>query len=252
MGGGAVGDNGEFRVIIRLTAGNFYGKAERALSQKNGITSMAALPHSRKNIPTQVKDPGLVEKRRRQIVDAAVGLFINKGFHQTTTREIARAGGFSIGTLYEYIQSKEDVLYLVCDAIHSAMETQVRQAIDQGTTGRETLIKAVAGYFSVCDVMQDHILLIYQESSSLHPDSLKFVLENDARMTRIFEGILHRGVHDGTLYAGSESAIELTAHNITVLGHMWTFRRWFLARRYTIEEYTRLQTSLILSELSCR
>ena len=33
----------------------------------------------------------LVERRRRQIADAAVNLFIEKGFHKTTTRQIAKA-----------------------------------------------------------------------------------------------------------------------------------------------------------------
>ena len=33
-----------------------------------------------KDIPTQVKDPELVDRRRRQIADAAVQLFIDKGF----------------------------------------------------------------------------------------------------------------------------------------------------------------------------
>jgi AcrR family transcriptional regulator len=47
--------------------------------------------HNRiKDIPTQVKDPELVERRRRQIADAAVQLFIDKGFHKTTTRQILR------------------------------------------------------------------------------------------------------------------------------------------------------------------
>ena len=75
-----------------------------------------------KQINTVVKDPRLVETRRQQIIDAAVGLFIKKGFHRTTTREIAREAKFSIGTLYEYVESKEDILYLVCDHIHSEME----------------------------------------------------------------------------------------------------------------------------------
>jgi AcrR family transcriptional regulator len=204
----------------------------------------------KKDIPTLVKDSELVEKRRRQIIDAAVGLFINKGFHQTTTREIARAAGFSIGTLYEYIKSKEDVLYLVCDAIHRAVETQLRQAIVSTGTGREALEDAMANYFSVCDQMQDHILLVYQESSSLLPESLKYVLANEERITCIFEEIILRGVDDGTLNPEEEKAIKLMAHDITVLGHMWTFRRWFLTRHYTLQEFTRLQVSLILSELS--
>ncbi|MFH1139724.1 MAG: TetR/AcrR family transcriptional regulator [Pseudomonadota bacterium] len=204
----------------------------------------------RKDIPTLVKDEGLVEKRRRQIIDAAVGLFVEKGYHQTTTREIARAAGLSIGALYEYIKSKEDILYLVCDAIHTAVEARIRQAGLHGSSGRDALVGALANYFGVCHRMQDYILLIYQESSSLDPESRKYVLGNEERITAIFEDILVRGAEDGTLHPGPDKDLRLMAHNITVLGHMWTFRRWFLARHYSLEEYTRLQTSFILSELS--
>ena len=69
------------------------------------------------HVETSVKDESLIEARRKQIVRAGVDLFKEKGFHRATTREIAKAAGFSIGTLYEYIRTKEDVLYLVCDSI---------------------------------------------------------------------------------------------------------------------------------------
>ena len=90
--------------------------------------------NDRKRIPTLVKNSALVEEKRRRIVEAAVGLFISKGFHVTTTREIARAVGFSIGSLYEYVASKEDILYLVCEAIHAEIEAQLGRDTAQGET----------------------------------------------------------------------------------------------------------------------
>ena len=43
-----------------------------------------------------------------------------------------------------------------------------------------------------------------------------------------------------------DGAVEVSAHNITVLGHMWTFRRWFFGRKYIIDDYIRRQTGFIL------
>ena len=120
-----------------------------------------------KDIPTQVKNPALVERRRRQIADAAVRLFIEKGFHKTTTRQIAGASGFSIGSLYEYFASKEDILYLVCELIHAEVERGVTEAMFKATGGRDALAAVIREYFEVCDRMSDFILLIYQESQSL-------------------------------------------------------------------------------------
>lgn len=69
------------------------------------------------HVASSIKDENKILERRQQIVRAGVKLFKEKGFHRATTRELAKAAGFSIGTLYEYIRTKEDVLFLVCDNI---------------------------------------------------------------------------------------------------------------------------------------
>jgi AcrR family transcriptional regulator len=203
-----------------------------------------------KDIPTQVKDPELVERRRRQIADAAVQLFIDKGFHKTTTRQIASAAGFSIGSLYEYFASKEDILYMVCESIHAEVERGVTMAMSRATGGQGALREVIREYFMVCDRMSDFILLIYQETQSLPNQWQNRVLENELRITGLFIEALARIASTGELPNLDERSIELTAHNIVVLGHMWTFRRWFLTRHYSTEDYINLQTKLILGMCS--
>ncbi len=204
-----------------------------------------------RDVQTQIKNPELVLRRRRQIVDAAVQLFIRNGFHKTTTRQIARAAGFSIGSLYEYVASKEDVLYLVCDAIHAEVEQAVAEAMSRATDGHQSLAAVIREYFLVCHRMNDHILLIYQETQSLPRQWKKRVLENEVRITGIFVEVLAGLISSGDLPHLDEDSIDLVAHNISVLGHMWTFRRWFLARHYSIEDYIEHQTKFILG-LSAR
>ena len=197
-------------------------------------------------IPTQVKNKVLVAQRRRQIVDASVNLFIEKGFHKTTTRQIAKASGISIGSLYEYIATKEDVLYLVCDAIHAEIEAGVAEALNRATNGKNPLAEVIREYFMVCHRMNDHILLIYQETQSLPAKWQLVVLENEIRITGIFTAVLAKLMASGDLPPITPRRLDLVAHNISVLGHMWTFRRWFLANHYSIDEYIDFQTRSIL------
>jgi AcrR family transcriptional regulator len=199
-----------------------------------------------RRIPTQVKNKALVEQRRRQIVDAAVNLFIDKGFHKTTTRQIAQAACISIGSLYEYIATKEDVLYLVCDAIHAEIEHGVADALKRSKKGNNPLAEVIREYFMVCHRMNDHILLIYQETQSLPRKWQRVVLENEIRITGIFTGVLATLMATGDLPIMTPRRLDLVAHNISVLGHMWTFRRWFLANHYRIEDYIDFQTGNIL------
>jgi AcrR family transcriptional regulator len=52
----------------------------------------------------------LIEARRNQILDAAAAVFAEKGFHRATTKQIAKTAGVSEGTIYNYFDSKADLL----------------------------------------------------------------------------------------------------------------------------------------------
>ncbi|ADC49466.1 MULTISPECIES: TetR/AcrR family transcriptional regulator [Alkalihalophilus] len=203
----------------------------------------------KKAVPSMVKDQQLVKKRREQMVKGAVRLFIEKGFHRTTTREIAKESGFSIGTLYEYIGSKEDVLYLVCDAIYEEVRDQLVSQLDTEAVGIDRVKKAIAAYFRVIDHLQDEVLVMYQEAKSLPKEALMYVLQKEVEMTKMFEDIIRDYVAEYRIDL-SEEEIKLMSHNILVQGHMWTFRRWAIRRLYTLEEYTKLQSEQLLSPLT--
>src|SRR3954447_6404800 len=129
----------------------------------------------KREVHASVKDERLVQKRRDQMINGAVALFIEKGFHRTTTREIARAAGFSIGTLYEYIRTKEDVLYLVCDSIFNEVMNRLSHfPTNAGTI--DSLREAIRQYFLLIDSMFDEFTIMYQETKSLPKEAMQYVL----------------------------------------------------------------------------
>ncbi|MDA8208169.1 MAG: TetR/AcrR family transcriptional regulator [Actinomycetota bacterium] len=56
--------------------------------------------------------------RRREILAAAREVFLEKGFEASTTREIGAKAGVLKGSLYHYINSKDDLLFEVLAEIH--------------------------------------------------------------------------------------------------------------------------------------
>ncbi|MBS2970889.1 TetR/AcrR family transcriptional regulator [Metabacillus sp. KIGAM252] len=203
----------------------------------------------RREVPASVKDERLIKKRRDQMIKGAVSLFKQKGFHRTTTREIAKAAGFSIGTLYEYIRQKEDVLYLVCDTIYDEVRNRLEQDINPRNGTIEGLEHAIANYFRVIDDMQDEVLVMYQEAKSLSKDALPYVLQKEVEMVGMFEHVIGNCM-ENKAFSLSESEKKLMAHNIFVQGQMWAFRRWALHKLCPIEEYIASQTSLILNGIN--
>lgn len=198
----------------------------------------------KKHVPTLVKDEQLIEKRRNQIIKAAIQLFKEKGFHRTTTREIAQTAEFSIGTLYEYIRQKEDILYLVCDSIFEQFHFRMEKAVLHHGSSKERLESAVRAYLKLVDDMQDEMLVMYQETKSLEKDALKYVLKKELDFVAIFEQLIRDCVQEH-VFQLSDSEIKMYAHNILVMGQMWAFRRWVLGKQYTIDEYIDLQIKFI-------
>ncbi len=199
-------------------------------------------------VATQIKNRKLVEERRRQIVDGAVRLFIKLGYHKTTTRILAKETGLSIGSLYEYVSTKEDILYLVSMAIHAAVEKGLKDAMARSSAGRQALKEIIREYFLVCEKMSDHVLLMYQATHFLPEKWQKRVLEAELRITRLFIDAMQQLKEEGKL-ALEDDTINLIGHNISVIGHIWAFRRWYFAKHFTIEEYTEQQTEFIMGFL---
>lgn len=200
----------------------------------------------KREVHASVKDERLIQKRRDQMINGAVRLFIEKGFHRTTTREIARAAGFSIGTLYEYIRTKEDVLYLVCDRIYDQVRERLQKILDtKPQTTIEDLRQAIANYFRVVDEMQDEVLVMYQEVKSLPKDALPYVLHKELEMVDVFKQMLERCVENGEVSL-SDNQIKMHSHNIYVQGQMWAFRRWELRKLFTLDEYIELQMEFLV------
>ncbi|AKG03711.1 TetR family transcriptional regulator [Salimicrobium jeotgali] len=194
-----------------------------------------------KQVPSSIKNRALVEKRRQEMIRGAVSLFRDKGFHKTTTREIAKASGFSIGTLYEYIRTKEDVLFLVCDSIYEQVNERMKEVVDTSVPDGAPLEEAVRSYFRLMDDLQEEVIVLYQEVKALPKEAKDYILEKEQEMVAMLEELLAC-----SLPGASRGKISVIANNVFVEGQMWGFRRWILQRSFTLEEYIDHQVSLLL------
>ena len=66
-------------------------------------------------------------------LDAAVGLFSRKGYAATSTREVAKLLGIQKATLYYHVDSKEDLLFLICQSSLTEIRNDVETAIQGGS-----------------------------------------------------------------------------------------------------------------------
>jgi len=95
-------------------------------------------------------DKAHVEKRRRQILEAAFQCFSKKGFHGSTMRDICRRSGLSPGAVYSYFRGKEEIV----EALAAMGRDNTRKFIKQTATptdARGALTGLVQTFVSVFD-----------------------------------------------------------------------------------------------------
>ena len=92
-----------------------------------------------------VKNPILIQARRAVIVEAAIEVFWRKGFHSTRISDIAKVAGLSQGSIYNYIESKEALLYMVCEDHLGLYRDHVTKALAAGMTMRRRRRAILAG-----------------------------------------------------------------------------------------------------------
>jgi len=85
-----------------------------------------------------------VGNKRERIIEAAARLFGEKGYHDTTTAEIAEAAGVAAGTIYIYFSSKEELLVAVFEEFLGEHMSRLKEGIERETTAEAKLSRLLA------------------------------------------------------------------------------------------------------------
>ena len=126
------------------------------------------------------KNVQLIEKKHQQIVEGACRIFFKKGYHPTTIRMIAKACGMSMGQLYHYISSKDDVLYLVHKHMQKVWYDYLEKSdVEQINDPSKKLTEALHHTLEFMVANKKLIQFVYSESKYLDKKHLRVVLEMD-------------------------------------------------------------------------
>src|SRR5881392_104065 len=180
-----------------------------------------------RRIKTATKNPDRVRERRESLINAAIAVFIEKGFHNATVRDIGRAANMTQGTIYNYVSSKDDILYMVCDRIVAEYNEQARRALDTSHEPAERVRSAVRAISQVMYRHRREILLIYQDSHLLDKRSRRVILARVEEFIGMFERIVAdaaRELHKPIPHP------HLSANILTFLPVMIALRGWSLRK----------------------
>ena len=150
-----------------------------------------------KTAAERVRQP--TEVRRRLIIEAARGLIADRGLFATTMRDIAQAGGVSLGTLtYHFTGIAEilgEVLKEEMEEFYAPIAEQARAAAN-GSSAMQTLID---GFFAADDRTLQHwrLWLDFWGLSAHDPSYARWQSDAYARWRSDVNLVLERGCAEG-------------------------------------------------------
>jgi AcrR family transcriptional regulator len=198
-------------------------------------------------IPAQVQNEKLVEERREAIIAAAIRVFRDKGFHVATTRDVAIAAGVTQSNLYNYVKTKDDILYLVCEHLIGLYT----RGLDQATaTHQDPYLRLVEGLRAAIAVMSKHkdeLQLLYHEAHSLPKRDRRLVLGTISRFIERFQDLLV--AYESRYGATRLGDRRLAANLLSFVPAVVALRAWDLAKHAKQAELERGILDFVLAGL---
>ncbi|SEC56632.1 DNA-binding transcriptional regulator, AcrR family [Gordonia malaquae] len=137
------------------------------------------------------------EATRGRLLAAALEAFSERGFHATTTRDIASTAGMSSAAVYVHYRSKEELLYELSHSGHIATITMINDA-DDPDADPATRLAAVMRAFSEHHAKgHTSARIVNYELTALEPDHLREILTLRREITRRVRAIVDAGAESG-------------------------------------------------------
>ena len=141
------------------------------------------------------------ERKKIDIIKAALRLFSTRGFYSTTIPEIAKALGMSAGNFYNYFSSKESLAEEIIRHISESLGAKLRIINDSPISTKEKIRKIVNVYFQTAKEepeMLDFFLRIYLSNREIYKERCKGITCITAFVTELMI-FFDNGVQSGEL-----------------------------------------------------
>src|SRR5580692_9100314 len=108
-------------------------------------------------------------ERRRQLLDAALELFVTRGYHAAAMDEIAERAGISKPVLYQHFPSKLELYLALLDESVDALIDTVRQALGSTTENKQRVAATFGAYFGFVANQGGAYRLVFESDLSNEP-----------------------------------------------------------------------------------
>jgi AcrR family transcriptional regulator len=160
--------------------------------------------------------------RMDQIRTAALEAFYSKGYHGTSLREIAVLVGIKVPSLYNYISSKQQLLFDLMSQVMKDLMLETVGAVKQAGSSPEDQLGAVIRAFILYNIGHPHEAAVSDaELRALNRRNLKAIIKLRDEFDAIFSEIIKRGIDKGVFTVADVPMIKSTILTVCARIYVW-------------------------------
>lgn len=145
----------------------------------------------------RVKKEKTVVKNLEKIFGAVLKISNRKGFNAMSMRDLSQESGLSMGALYTYFSSKDELLEMLQNQRRSISERIWREQVAQKTTVLDKLKAAIFTYVYLSEAMQPWFYFSFMEAKNLNKTERDKAVASDLGLEKVFENIIIQGQKEG-------------------------------------------------------
>lgn len=162
--------------------------------------------------------------RREELLAIAAPLFAERGFKNTTVRDIADAAGILSGSLYHHFDSKESMVDELLNTFQTELWEQYDAITGSDLSPRAKLEAVVRASFDAIDHHHSEVAIFQNDAAYLMTfERFGYLGERNVRFRELWTGLLEAGVRSGELRADLDVELVYRFLRDTV----WVAVRWY-------------------------
>lgn len=150
------------------------------------------------------RPPDIAKRRNRKVdvMDAAIDVFWRKGYAASSVQDVADAVGVLKGSLYYYIDSKEDLLFRILDDVHESSRRILDEVVALDATPLERLRTYIERHVEWYLDNVEEVTVYFRDWRYLTDNRLKTVQERRRGYDRVIRDLVVAAQESGEVDAG--------------------------------------------------
>ena len=137
-------------------------------------------------------------KRRHEIFEAVLDTFLDKGFQETSMREIAELAGMGKSSLYDYYKTKDDILVFIMEEALMEIVGEANQINTQPLPADQRLRQIMQMHLEYIVANKKHFVLFSYEGRRIGQESQKRVQKGRYVYQDLIRSVVEDGIQEGT------------------------------------------------------